>query len=166
MNVLRLSALLSILFSGLIAGFFYAWVCSTMWGLDTLPPNVAIEAMNAMNVSVRNAVFFPTFFLTPIVLGLTGLLALFLRSRAVGFAFLGAAAIYFFGAFLPTAMVNVPMNIALETIEIPKTVDAAQEIWSTYSAKWQFWNQLRTLASAAALMLAGWGLLKIPSTAT
>ncbi len=136
MAVLRISALLAILFNGLIAGFFYAWVCSTMWGLDNLPPDAAIRAMNAMNISVRNAVFFPTFFLTPIVLGLTGFLALFLRSWTVGFAFLGAAIIYILGVFLPTVMVNVPMNTALESVDLSKNIDAAQEIWSTYSVKW------------------------------
>jgi hypothetical protein len=54
----------SIVFCGAIFGFFYAWVCSTMWGLDQADPRVAIAAMKAMNASVRNAVFFPAFFLT------------------------------------------------------------------------------------------------------
>ncbi|WP_312895093.1 MULTISPECIES: hypothetical protein [Rhizobium] len=27
----------SVVFSGAIFGFFYAWVCSTMWGLDRAP---------------------------------------------------------------------------------------------------------------------------------
>ena len=45
--------------SAAIFGFFYAWVCSTMWGLDQTDPVVAITAMQAMNASVRNAVFAP-----------------------------------------------------------------------------------------------------------
>ena len=61
----RIAALTSLLFLGAIFGFFYAWVCSTMWGLDAADPRVAISAMQAMNASVRNAVFFPAFFLTP-----------------------------------------------------------------------------------------------------
>ena len=39
----------SLLFCGAIFGFFYAWVCSTMWGLDSADPRVAIAAMQAMN---------------------------------------------------------------------------------------------------------------------
>lgn len=38
-------SMLSLLLTGAIFGFFYAWVCSTMWGLDQIDPNVAIEAM-------------------------------------------------------------------------------------------------------------------------
>ena len=64
-------SIVSVVFCGAIFGFFYAWVCSTMWGLDQADPRVAIAAMQAMNASVRNAVFFPAFFLTPVVLVFT-----------------------------------------------------------------------------------------------
>ena len=37
--------LASVLFAGAIFGFFYAWVCSTMWGLDQANSSVAIQAM-------------------------------------------------------------------------------------------------------------------------
>jgi len=37
-----------------------------MWGLDQIDPVTAITAMNGMNASVRNGVFFPVFFLTPV----------------------------------------------------------------------------------------------------
>ena len=67
----RILPLASLLLAAAIFGFFYAWVCSTMWGLDAAAPEIAIKAMQAMNASVRNAVFFPAFFLTPIVLALT-----------------------------------------------------------------------------------------------
>ena len=63
--------LLSLTLSAAIFGFFYAWVCSTMWGLDAADPRVAIGAMQAMNASVRNAVFAPIFFGTPFALAAT-----------------------------------------------------------------------------------------------
>ena len=47
-------AILALLHAGAIFGFFYAWACSTVWGLDAADPNVAIPAMQAMNASVRN----------------------------------------------------------------------------------------------------------------
>ena len=62
-------SMLSLLSIGGIFGFFYAWVCSTMWGLDETDPHTAIAAMQAMNASVRDAVFFPAFFMTPFILG-------------------------------------------------------------------------------------------------
>jgi uncharacterized membrane protein len=50
-------ALAGLLLAGAVFGFFYAWVCSTMWGLDQADPRVRIAAMQTMNVLVRNIVF-------------------------------------------------------------------------------------------------------------
>jgi uncharacterized membrane protein len=63
-----LFAFLSLIPSGAMLEFFSAWVRSTMWGLHAAPPAIAIQAMQAMNASVRNAVFAPAFFGTPIAL--------------------------------------------------------------------------------------------------
>lgn len=152
---------LSLLFSGAIFGFFYAWICSTMWGLDTADPRVAIQAMQAMNASVRNAVFAPAFFGTPLVLGLTGVAALAAGHRTAGAAFLFGGAAYLFGGMVLTMMVNVPMNEALAGVQVPENRAEAQAIWQAYSAKWQIWNVVRTIASAGALLLSGWGMWQL-----
>ena len=146
-------ALLALIFSGAIFGFFYAWVCSTMWGLDAADPAVAIAAMQAMNTSVRNAVFAPAFFGTPFILGLTGLWA-WRRSRPAALAFLAAAAVYGLGGMVLTMAINVPMNEALALVDPQQ--DSAR-VWGDYSARWQMWNEVRTVASGLALLLAGWG---------
>ncbi|MEQ9247515.1 MAG: DUF1772 domain-containing protein [Nitratireductor sp.] len=151
----------AVLFSGAIFGFFYAWVCSTMWGLDQADPRVAIAAMQAMNASVRNAVFFPVFFLTPAVLALAALVIWRDGQRGPAFWIAAGAATYLvFGLFL-TMTVNVPMNEALALIAVPDEIEAAEAIWSDYSSRWQFWNQTRTIASGIALALAGYGVTRL-----
>ncbi|WP_425072621.1 DUF1772 domain-containing protein [Sagittula sp. S175] len=158
----RASALLALLFSGAIFGFFYAWVCSTMWGLDATDPRTAIAAMQAMNASVRNAVFFPAFFLTPVVLAVTALLAWCDSARPAATAFGLAALVYFAGGLILTATVNVPMNEALALQTIPDDPEQARAIWTAYSDKWQVYNVIRTIASGVALLLTGLGLLSLP----
>lgn len=154
-------ALLSLLLAAALFGFFYAWVCSTMWGLDAADPRVAINAMQAMNASVRNAVFAPAFFGTSIVLLITALL---LRANGAG------QAVFWFGAATLlvavlgvglTMAVNVPMNEALAQVVVPEDRDTAAVIWSDYSTKWQFWNQARTIATGLAVLCVGIGLLKL-----
>lgn len=157
----RILPLASLLTTAAIFGFFYAWVCSTMWGLDAADPEVAIQAMQAMNASVRNAVFFPAFFLTPVVLAITAALLFRTQHRSACAFFAIAAAVYLFGGFGLTVLVNVPMNEALARVIVPETTEAAQEIWQDYSGRWQFWNQLRTVASGLAVLLTGAGLLSI-----
>ena len=63
-----LISLHSLLLCGAIFGYFYAWICPTHWGLDQIDPNTAITAMQAMKAAVRNMVFAPVFFATPVVL--------------------------------------------------------------------------------------------------
>ena len=148
----------SMLLAGAIFGFFYAWVCSTMWGLDAIDPRVAIGAMQGMNASVRNAVFAPAFFGTPFVMLLTGTLAIGAGSSRAGALFVAGGVIYLAGGLVLTMAVNVPMNEALALIEIPHDMDAARVIWEGYSPRWQVFNIARTVVSGVTLLLAGLGL--------
>lgn len=150
----------SLLLGAAIFGFFYAWVCSTMWGLDAADPRVAIAAMQAMNASVRNIVFFPAFFLTPLAMAITAAL-LARRQRGPAIAFAAGALIYLLGGLILTITINVPMNEALALTAIPDDAGAATDIWRAYSERWQFWNQTRTLASGLAFLAAAFGTFLI-----
>ncbi|WP_338531409.1 DUF1772 domain-containing protein [Nitratireductor thuwali] len=154
-------SILSLIFCGAIFGFFYAWVCSTMWGLDQADPRVAIGAMQAMNASVRNAAFFPAFFLTPVVLALTAAVSHYLGQRSAAPWFLLAAVVYLVFGLALTMAVNVPMNEALAARPVPADMEIAGEIWQDYSGRWQFWNQMRTVASGIALALAGFAVTRL-----
>ena len=137
-----------------------------MWGLDTADPRVAIAAMQAMNASVRNAVFFPVFFCTPLVLIATALLAYSSQRLVSALAFAASSVVYLGGAFFTTMAVNVPMNEALALISIPTATGDAQQIWQVYSGKWQIWNVIRTIASGVSLMLTGYAILHLSKDAT
>ncbi len=161
MTLLLPFAILSTLLSGAIFGFFYAWVCSTMWGLDAADPRVAIQAMQAMNASVRNGVFAPAFFGTPVVLLVTAGVAFAVRKRASSLAFAAAGLVYLFGAFVLTVLVHIPMNEALALIEVPDNIEEAHRIWQDYSPRWQVFNILRTLACALSLVLCSLAIILI-----
>lgn len=152
------AGLVAVVLSAAIFGFFYAWVCSTMWGLDAAPPQVAVQAMQAMNASVRNAVFAPAFFGTPLALALAAALCFAAGRGPAGALFTAAAALYLALAFVPTLAGNVPMNEALAAAGVPATEAQAAELWAAYSPKWQLLNQLRTAASGGVLILAALGL--------
>lgn len=162
MQVVTLTAILGVLLLGAMFGFFYAWVCSTMWGLDAVDPRVAITAMQAMNASVRNAVFAPAMFGTPVVLFAAGLLA-WRYEGASAVLFISAAVIYLLLGAVLTFVVHVPMNEALAQISVPEDIEQAGEIWRAYSPDWQFWNQTRTVACGVALVVASLGLVALPN---
>ena len=131
-----------------------------MWGLDTANPNVSIAAMQAMNASVRNWVFAPAFFGTPILLIATALVILMCGKRQVAICFAMAGILYVLGVMLPTFMANVPLNEGLALIELPLEPATAREAWQNYSGPWQDWNIVRTLVAGFVLGLVGWGLVK------
>ena len=49
-------AVLALLFSGAMFGFFYAWVCSTVWGLDAADPTTHREPEEAHTANVAGEV--------------------------------------------------------------------------------------------------------------
>ncbi|MFV0408232.1 MAG: DUF1772 domain-containing protein [Paracoccus sp. (in: a-proteobacteria)] len=162
MKILTLATVfLSLLLSAAIFGFFYAWVCSTMWGLDQADPRIAIAAMNAMNGSVRNFVFAPAFFATPFALGAAGLLLALRGQKPPATAFGAAALSYLCFGMILTMMINVPMNEALARTSIPENIETARVIWQDYSTRWQVWNIARTIASGAAFLMAAYGLYRV-----
>ena len=165
-NSVTMLAVLSLLFAGAMFGFFFAWVCSTMWGLDAADPNVAIAAMQAMNASVRNLVFAPAFFGTPVLLVFTALVALKVRERRAAICFALAGLLYVLGAMLPTMTANVPLNEALALVETPLDPAEAREAWRNYSDSWQFWNTIRAVLAGFVLVLAGWGLSNVGAVLT
>lgn len=154
----RIAPLAPILMLGLMAGFFYAFSVCVMAGLDAIEPGNAISAMQAINAAVRNPVFFVTFFLTPVVAVGAAVPAFFGGDKRLGFLMAAAAAIYVLAAVLPTATVNVPMNEALAAIDPAR--DDVTAIWTDYSARWTFWNTVRTLTTTLALAVAIFPLIE------
>lgn len=162
MRILTLTMVfIGLLLSAAIFGFFYAWVCSTMWGLDAADPRVAIQAMQAMNGSVRNAVFAPAFFGTPGCLAIAGILLWRQGNQKSATLFGVSALIYLTGGLILTVSVNVPMNEALATVVVPDDVAAATKIWADYSGTWQFWNQVRTVLSGVSFLFAALGAVTL-----
>ena len=146
---------LTLILTGAIAGFFYAYTSSVMRGLDVIPAAHAIVAMQGINATVRNWVFAPAFFGTPVAAVVTGALLAWLHHKRAALLMLLAAIIYIAGAFLPTLLVNVPMNETLATVTVPTDPQVADQLWREYSGPWTWWNTLRTLFSFASLLVVG-----------
>jgi uncharacterized membrane protein len=53
------------------------------------------------------------------------------------------------------------MNEALAKTLVPADIDEAQKICEGYSERWQFWNQVRAIASGIALIFAAVGLTRL-----
>jgi len=155
-----LTLTLATLTTGLISGFFYAYACSVTLGLALLPDGQYLEAMQAINATVRNGLFAFGFFGAALSL----LLALVVhapRPRSRRFVLIALACVlYIGGGFMVTFLVNVPMNEELARVGEASPVVLAQ-VRAGYEGPWSFWNGVRTVFSSLAFVaLIGAGLLR------
>jgi uncharacterized membrane protein len=145
--------LTSLILTGAIAGFFYAYWCSVMIGLDAAGAPVAIPAMQGINRMVRNMMFAPAFFGPMAVLPLAAVVAWLTAARATA-AWLVLAFLAYASAFVMTLAINVPMNEAFAAVPASEVAR-----WARYFADWGFWNGARTFTSFLALACVGLALM-------
>ena len=148
-----LTLTLATITTGLIAGFFYAYACSVTLGLALLPDEQYVEAMQAINATVRNGLFAFSFFGAVVSL----LLALAVhapRPRSRRFLLVALAAVlYIGGGFMLTFLINVPMNEELARVSVGELGPAALErVREGYEGPWNFWNGVRTVFSTLAFL--------------
>lgn len=146
---------LAALGSGLMAGLFFAFSTSVMSALGRMPPPAGISAMQSINVTILNPVFFAVFFGTALmsIVLIAGALAGWSDMSAA--ALLAGGVLYLAGCMAVTMVFNVPLNNALAATAADSAEGAV--IWSRYLAEWVPWNHVRTvacLASCAAFIQA------------
>lgn len=135
--------------AGLIAGLFFFCSVVLMPALARIPGPAGISAMQTVNVVIIRALFLVVF------LG-TAAAALVLAVLAPGPLHLVAAAAYLVGVIGVTAVVNVPLNNALDRV----AVDSAEgeRLWRHYLSRWTAWNHVRVITgtvATVALVVAG-----------
>jgi uncharacterized membrane protein len=148
--------MVTIILMAAIAGFFYAYQVSVIWGLDAVEPKVAIRAMQGINAEVRNFWFAPSFF-GSLVAPIAMLGVAWLSCQRTDAAILaGVALLYATGAFALTLWWSVPLNVALAQVTIPADTDEAAQVWQRYRDAWMIGNSLRTVTAFVALGLLVW----------
>lgn len=116
--------------------------------------------MQAMNGSVRNPVFFVSFFLTPVAWPprpCSRGWSQAQRSASPG----AAAALYTVGGIILTATFNVPWNEALGALTVPTSAGGRDHLGRDYSGKWQVTNLIRTIVSGVCVLITAAGLMML-----
>lgn len=138
----------AVLSCGLMAGIFFAFSAFVMQALARLPADKGIAAMQSINTTILNPIFFLVFFGSTAASGFEVIYS-FRHWHAPGAVYLCVGGVlYLVGSFLVTVVFNVPMNDALAAIT-PASHDGAK-VWANYLTYWTAWNHVRTVASLAA----------------
>jgi uncharacterized membrane protein len=145
----RLTLVAATIASGLAAGFFYAYHVSVTRGHALIGDRAYLEAMQAINATVRNAEFALSFF-GALLLGAVALALRAGRWRSATTWLLAAGVGLYLAAFLVTMLVNVPMNEELAQVALSGSDLAA--VRADYEPPWNRANALRTALSIAAFV--------------
>ncbi len=148
MNLSNIFLLIAMICVGLMSGLFFAYSCSVMPGLSRLDDHQYLSAMQSINRAIQNPVFFIVFFGALLMLPVATFLAYQQPVSASFRLLLAATLIYFIGAFLVTAIGNIPLNNALDKFDLTVATKAAlSHQRQLFETKWANLNLVRTVSS-------------------
>ncbi|GJQ61897.1 MAG: hypothetical protein SCALA702_09500 [Melioribacteraceae bacterium] len=148
MNVTLL--FVSTLFSGLMAGLFYAWSISVTPGIGQIDDASYLRAFQSMNRAIINPLFIVVFLGLQILLFFVAYQYYQAESGTQFWLILTAAILYAGGVMLVTGIGNVPLNNTLEALNIPEmNLAEMREFREGFEQRWNRLNNLRTLMSLA-----------------
>jgi uncharacterized membrane protein len=141
--------------TALIAGLFYAYICSVNIGLGRLPDREYLAAMQNINSAILNPLFFLSFMGTLILIPLSAWLN-YEQSLSGRFLLLAiAAVVYIIGVFGVTMLGNVPLNDMLAGADLKiATASNIARLRLSFEQPWLMWHNVRTIASVICLLLA------------
>jgi uncharacterized membrane protein len=147
-TLLFLLTLLAALGSGMMAGLFFAFSAFIMQALGKRPAPVGIAAMQSINETILNPIFFLLFFGTAVLGLILAVLALIGWGDAGSEWRLAGGLLYLIGSIGITMWCNVPLNNRLMKV----TADSAEgaTFWAHFLKAWLPWNHVRTIACTAA----------------
>ncbi|MGW6966371.1 anthrone oxygenase family protein [Streptomyces zaomyceticus] len=128
--------------TGLVAGVWFAYVCSVMPALARSDDRVFAEVMRNINEVIQNPLFFGVFFGAPILTAVAAWQYRATRTRVWTFAGLALS----LAVFVVTSAVNVPLNDALAAAG---DVSAARD---AFEGPWVAWNIVRAVLSTAGFV--------------
>src|ERR1700736_5611592 len=134
--------------SGLMAGLLFAFSIFVMKALTRLPPEQGMAAMQLINVTIINPMFFLLFLGTAVLCVVLTLYAARQQQSTTTVLLLVGAVLYLVGTVGVTMVFNVPLNNALAGSKA--AVSVAPDVWPSYVKVWLVWNHLRAICSFAA----------------
>jgi uncharacterized membrane protein len=142
------------LFSGLIAGLFYAWSISVTPGLAKINNESYIRAFQSMNRAILNPVFFIAFFGELVLLIYLSYNSFDSSNTAQSWLIISASVLYIFGVMVITIAGNIPLNNELEALKIESMTDEEMKKFRTgFESKWNSLNMIRTICSSVSFLL-------------
>ncbi|MBV8253628.1 MAG: DUF1772 domain-containing protein [Chitinophaga sp.] len=148
--------IITVCFTGLMAGLFYSWSVSVIPGLAKLNDEQFLSSMQSMNRAILNPLFLIVFTGNILLLAI----ATWLQFHHEGYRyFMLTSALYMIGVFGITAFGNVPLNDTLDKFDILHAgKEAMAEMRRNFEDPWVKLHTIRTIAAVLAFICGLIGL--------
>jgi uncharacterized membrane protein len=139
------------LLTALVTGLLFGFALIVMPGIRKLGDREFVRAFQVMDGIIQNN--HPLFVLvwggSALLLLISAVLGFRALSPALWTALIAATAGYFIGVQVPTMVVNVPLNNALQTANTVSADDEAMgNARRAFESRWNRWNRSRALTGA------------------
>lgn len=143
---------ITVLLNALSAGFFFSWSVSVILGTKKVGDMSYLETMQNINREILNPLFFTVFFGSLIALSLSAVLQ---NSNRPAFWFiLASTVVYLIGTFGVTALGNVPLNNALDGLDLMQLdIPELKRFRDHYELNWNRYHLIRTIAAILSFIL-------------
>ncbi len=152
-SIKSITLLTAVILTGLSAGLFYAWMVSVIPGTKKVIDITYLESMQSINRAILNPAFYLIFMGSPLALIVSTV-----QQYHSGPKFLllfAATLIYLLGTFGVTAFGNVPLNDALDVLDLPSLGEVEiKEFRHSYEMKWNRLHWIRTLFAVLSFLLS------------
>lgn len=143
----------AILLTGLSAGFFYAWVVSVIPGTRKVVDFTYLETMQSINRAILNPAFFLIFFGSLILLIISTIQQY--QNGLLFWIMIAATLTYLIGTFGVTVFGNVPLNNALDAIDLSNLNRNQISVFrQDYELKWNRLHMIRTVFAVLSFLLS------------
>ena len=146
--------LLTAIATALIAGLFYSWCVAVAPGLGKMADREYIGAMQSLNATIQNALFFASFVGALALLPLNAVLQGRENFSLRFWLSVAAAALYILGVFVITATGNVPLNNDLAAFRLDgANMEDVRQQRAFFEEPWNQLNIMRTFSAIGSLVL-------------
>lgn len=151
LSITTLLQFASILSSGLIAGFLFAWQVSVIPGNKLVSNQTYLETMQNINRAILNPAFFLFFIGSVPVLILHAIYQTFSGFGMYFWISVSATIFYMIGVFVVTGVGNVPLNNELDQLKLSTLSEHDQSKFRIYYES--NWNRLHTIRTWFSILV-------------
>ncbi|MFG2045465.1 DUF1772 domain-containing protein [Dactylosporangium sp. NPDC048998] len=153
-----LALIVSTMSAGLVAGLFYAYVCSVMVTMSRLDDRTFILVMQRNIIDIQNGWFALTFAGTLLFTIVAAALHLGAGNRHVLVPLVVSLVIYIIALFV-TFRVNIPLNNGMAQAGKPDRIADPAKVRTDFEGVWNRWNVIRMYLHIASFGCLCWALI-------